>query len=115
MYWIFFSIAVGFCFLAGLFDDIESERGIKAGVAIEGFQWLIGPKPPFRAYFLRDFLLLALVTAPSLALHFVHNAPLALAALVGPAVYGVKHIIGARQWVALLAGNPPTTSEKYPN
>ena len=103
MYWLFFSIAVGFCFLAGLFDDIESERGIKAGVAIESFQWLIGPKPSFRAYFLRDILLLTLVTAPSLVLHFVHNPPPALAALVGPVVYGVKHIIGGREWLPLLA------------
>jgi hypothetical protein len=102
MYWIFFSIAVGFCFLAGLFDDIESERGIKAGVAIEGFQWLIGPKPSFRAYFLRDSLLLALVTAPSLVLHFVHS-PAAIAALVAPVVYGIKHVIGGREWLPLLA------------
>jgi hypothetical protein len=102
MFWLFFSTAVGFCFLAGLFDDIESERGIKAGVAIESFQWLVGPKPSFRAYFLRDLLLLATVTAPSLVLHFVHS-PAALAALVGPVVYGVKHIIGGRAWAALLA------------
>ena len=64
MFWLLFSIAVGFCFLAQLFDDIESERGIKAGVAIEAFTWLIGSKPSFRAYFLRDSLLLAAVTAP---------------------------------------------------
>lgn len=103
MYWLFFSIAIVFCFLAGLFDDIESERGIKAGVAIEGFQWLIGPKPSFRAYFLRDLLILALVTAPSLIFHFAHNSPLALAALVALVVYGVKHIIGGREWLPLLA------------
>jgi len=102
MYWLFFSIAIAFCFLAGLFDDIESERGIKAGVAIEGFQWLIGPKPSFRAYFLRDLLILALVTAPSLIFHFVHNSPLALAALAAPVVYGVKHILGGRAWLAFL-------------
>jgi hypothetical protein len=102
MFWLFFSTAVGFCFLAGLFDDIESERGIKAGVAIESFQWLVGPKPSFRAYFLRDLLLLAAVTAPSLVLHFAHS-PAALAALVGPVVYGVKHIFGGRAWAALLA------------
>ena len=101
MFWILFSIAVGFCFLAQLFDDIESERGIKAGVAIEAFTWIIGSKPSFLAYFLRDSLLLAAVTAPSLVLHFVHNAPLALAALVAPAIYGVKHIQGGRQWLAL--------------
>jgi hypothetical protein len=103
MFWLFFSIAVGFCFLAGLFDDIESERGIKAGIAIEDFQWLIGPKPSFRAYFLRDSLLLALVITPSLVLHFVHNEPIALAALVGPVVYGIKHILGGRAWLPLLA------------
>jgi|SRR5271155_3922032 len=102
MFWLFFSIAVGFCFLAGLFDDIESERGIKAGVAIESFQWLIGPKPSFLAYFLRDSLLLAAVTTPSLVFYSIHNAPLALAALVGPVVYGVKHISGGRAWLSLL-------------
>jgi hypothetical protein len=103
MFWSLFSIAVGFCFLAQLFDDIESERGIKAGVAIEAFTWLIGSKPSFLAYFLRDSLLLAAVTAPSLILHFAHSpANLALAALVSPVVYGVKHIIGGRAWLAFL-------------
>ena len=102
MFWLLFSIAVGFCFLAQLFDDIESERGIKAGVAIEAFTWLIGSKPSFRAYFLRDSLLLAAVAAPSLVLHFVHS-PAAPAALVAPVVYGVKHILGGREWLPLLA------------
>ena len=102
MFWLFFSIAVGFCFLAQLFDDIESERGIKAGVAIEAFTWLIGSKPSFRAYFLRDSLLLAAVAAPSLVLHFVHS-PAAIAAIVAPVVYGIKHILGGREWLPLLA------------
>jgi hypothetical protein len=101
MFWILFSIAVGFCFLAQLFDDIESERGIKAGVAIEAFTWIIGSKPSFLAYFLRDSLLLAAVTAPSLVLHFVHS-PATLAALAAPVVYGVKHILGGRAWLAFL-------------
>ena len=101
MFWLLFSIAVGFCFLAQLFDDIESERGIKAGVAIEAFTWLIGSKPSFRAYFLRDSLLLAAVSAPSLVLHFVHS-PATLAALAAPVVYGVKHILGGRAWLAFL-------------
>jgi hypothetical protein len=101
MFWILFSIAVCFCFLAQVFDDVESARGIRSGVAIEGFTWLIGSKPSFLAYMLRDSGVFVIVSVPSLTLHFVHNAPLALAALVAPAIYGVKHIQGGRQWLAL--------------
>lgn len=90
----------------GIYDAEITERGIKAGVAVEAFTWLVGRKPTATALYLRDSLLLLLVSTPSVLLHFV-NAPAAYGALLGPLVYGVKHIRGGREWARLLAGGKP--------
>lgn len=106
MFILILLVVIALVVLSDVYDVAQTERGIKAGVAVEGFTWLVGSKPSAVALYLRDSLLLLIVTTPSMLLHFV-NEPAAYGALLGPLLYGVKHVRGGREWVRLLAGGKP--------
>lgn len=106
MFFLIMLVVIALVVLSDVYDVAQTERGIKAGVAVEAFSRLVGSKPTAVALYLRDSLLLLLVTTPSVLLHFV-NAPAAYGALLGPLIYGVKHIRGGREWARLLAGGKP--------
>src|SRR5208282_2033113 len=96
-------ISVVFCVVCGVYDVMMTQKGLKAGVAVESNTWLIGDKPSAKALYLRDALLLLFCITPALFFAFVfHNVPLQYAGLVSPVVYGVKHILGGLAWRALL-------------
>lgn len=88
--------------VAGVFDNVMTQRGLKAGVAVEGNTWLVGQHPSATALYLRDGLLLAAVSAPAIMAALFHNTPLAVGFCAGPVVLGAQHIKGALAWKKLL-------------
>src|SRR3984885_5225133 len=68
---------------------------------VEGNPWLIGTHPSYRALEARNVLQMGLAATPGLLSWAWRRKPLAWAFLVGPVVDGVKHLQGARAWVAL--------------
>jgi hypothetical protein len=100
----FIALAVAVAFYVGcdLYDVILTEKGIRAGVAVEGNTFLVGSKPSAVALYLRDILVAGIATVPCvLALSF-HNLPIFWGCLVAPVVAGVKHILGGLAWAKLL-------------
>jgi hypothetical protein len=94
--------AVAFDLGANVYDVRETERGLKAGVAVEGNTWLVGTHPSARALYGRDLLVLGLASTPSIIFHLLHKRPLFYGGLAGPIVYGVEHIQGGNSWKRLL-------------
>lgn len=101
MYFVLLAVSIAFCVACDIYDVTMTQKGLKAGVAIEGNTWLVGEKPSAKALYLRDSLLMLFCITPSLLLSFV-NPPAAFGTLSGPIAYGVKHILGGRAWVKLL-------------
>ena len=98
-------ISVAFCEACGVYDVVMTEKGLKAGVAVEGNDWLVGQKPSAVALYLRDNLTLALCVLPSLlAGLWAHNLPVAYGLAFMPIPYGIHHIQGGRAWAKLLNG-----------
>lgn len=105
-------LAVLFCVACDIYDVRLTVKGLKAGVAVEGNTFLIGPRPSALALYLRDTLLLAFASGPAILFHFLGNDPLYYGACIGPVVYGIRHIKGGRAWADLLAGKPFDRSPK---
>ena len=99
-----FLFAIAFYVGCDLYDVILTEKGIKAGVAVEGNTFLVGQKPSAVALYLRDALLAGLATTPCAIALAVGNTPLFWGFLAAPVVVGVKHILGGKQWRFLLNG-----------
>jgi hypothetical protein len=119
MFFIILLVVLAFAVLSDVYDVAQTERGLKNTPYVEGFTWLVGQRPTAIALYLRDSLLLLLVTTPSVLASFV-NKPAAYGLLVGPLVYGVKHIRGGREWARLIAGGalpdptiPKTAWQKF--
>jgi len=93
---------VAFDTVAGLYDAHETTHGLHDGSGyVEGNPWLIGTHPSYRALEARNVLQMGLAATPGLLSWAWRRKPLAWAFLVGPVVDGVKHLQGARAWVAL--------------
>jgi len=106
--------AVAFEVAANHYDVSETEKGLKAGVAIEGYTWLVGSSPSAGQLYGRDLLTVGIVVAPSVVAYVFRRTEFFYGGLAGPVVLGCKHISGGNQWKALLAGHPPTGSELGP-
>jgi hypothetical protein len=105
---------VGFAVATDIYDVTETEKGLKAGVAVEGNTWLVGSKPKAGALYGRDLLVIGFTASPSVLAYVFRKPEFFFAGLGGPIVIGCKHIHGGNQWKALLAGQPPTGSELGP-
>lgn len=96
------ALAVG---VAGnIYDVVLTERGIKAGVAVEANG--DNPKPTAEILYLKNFGWYAAVALPAGLVSLV-NLPVAFGLLVAPILYGVKHYLGGREWQRLLDGGKP--------
>lgn len=91
-----------FCVVADIFDVTMTQKGLKAGVAVEGFTMFVGEKPTARALYIRDGLFLAAFSAPSVWGVVTGNPALAIPMCIGPIIYAWKHILGGRAWKKLL-------------
>lgn len=105
---------VAFEVAANHYDISETEKGLKAGVAIEDYTWLVGSRPSAGPLYARDLLTVGILATPSVLAYIFRRMDLFYGFLPGPVVMGYKHISGGNQWKALLAGHPPTGSELGP-
>jgi hypothetical protein len=103
--------AVAFEATANHYDISETERGLKAGVAVEDYTWLVGSRPGAGQLYTRDLLTVGIVLTPIVAAYMSRKMEFFYAGLSGPVVLGCKHISGGNRWKALLAGHQPTGSE----
>lgn len=100
-----FITALAFAVAGDIYDVTLTEKGIKAGVAVEGNTFLVkNNKPTAVALYLRDSLVTGLATAPSIIALAYGNKALFYGFLVGPIVSGVKHVGGGLAWRKLLNG-----------
>ena len=93
-----FVLVLGFAIACDIYDVVMTEKGIRAGVGVEGNTWLVGTKPTALKLYLRDSLVLAMTVAPSIFAALIGRPELFYGFLIGPFVFGVKHIQGGRQW-----------------
>jgi len=94
--------ATVFAILADRYDVKWTERGLKAGVAIEGNTWLVGTHPSAGALYKRDALVIGLVCTPSLVGYLTKNKYLTYVMLALPVAVGIGHIQGGNSWRNLL-------------
>ncbi len=115
MFFILFAIAVALAVAADLYDVILTEKGLKAGVAVEGNSFLLGEtntKPTALQLYRRDAIVIAMASAPALAVYLMGAPDVAYGFLAGPVVAAIKHIQGGRAWAKLLAGGKLSTAPK---
>jgi hypothetical protein len=96
------ALALAVAVAGEVYDVTLSTRGIKAGVAVEGNDWLVGINPSARALYLRDSILgvvFAIVPAVCVALA---GTAAAYPILAGPVLFGLKHYSGGRKWAKML-------------
>jgi hypothetical protein len=106
---------VGFAIATDVYDVSETEKGLKAGVAVEGNTFLVSSdKPTAGQLYRRDLFVIGLSATPSVVAYAFHKTEFFYAGLVGPVAVGIKHIQGGNQWKSLLAGHAPTGSELGP-
>jgi len=111
--WIILAVCVALAEAADVYDVTETVKGLAKGVAVEGFTWLVGSdKPSVTALYLRDGLVIVLATLPAVFCLVFHSQPFFYAALSGPIVAAVKHVLGGRAWAKLIAGAKPTSAEQ---
>jgi hypothetical protein len=102
MFYEIYAVSVAAAVAANAYDIYITEKGIKAGVAVEGNDWLVGPKPSALALYLRDGLInLPFIVLPIVA-HVFGNAGLAYGSLAGPVVIVIKHVLSGRAWAKLM-------------
>ena len=102
MYFLALAAVLAAMEAANIYDVIMTEKGLKAGVAVEGNTWLVGSKPSATALYLRDSLVNLLATAPSLVSLVLGSTPAAYGFLICPAISGIKHVLGGLAWNKLL-------------
>ena len=97
-----------------LYDVTMTEKGIKKGVSVEAFTWLVGDKPSAVALYLRDWLIIAFASIPA-AVGLVLHSPIFWGSLTAYAVLAARHINGGLQWRTLLNGGTlkPAASTWY--
>jgi hypothetical protein len=102
MFYEVYAVALAAALAGNAYDIYTTEKGLKAGVAVEGNDWLVGPKPSALALALRDGLIDSPFIALPLVSHILGNDPLAYGSLAGLAVIAIKHVMGGRAWAKLL-------------
>jgi hypothetical protein len=102
MFYAIYAVAVLAAVAAEVWDVTMTEQGIKAGVAVESFDWLVGQKPTAEALFVRDLALIALASAPALVIYLCGGTPAAYGCILGTVAAGARHVQGAREWAKLL-------------
>jgi hypothetical protein len=100
--------AVAFEVVTNRYDVSETEKGMKAGVALEDYTWLVGSKPTSGQLYARDLLTVGILVTPSIVAYVFRRKDLFYGGLSLPVVMGYKHISGGNSWKALLAMHAPT-------
>jgi len=99
---VYLALAFAFAIGCNIYDATMTEKGLAAGLAVEENTWLVGSTPKAWQLYARDIPIIFLASALSIIGLFTHNPTLFYAGLAGPIVAGAKHIVGGREWAALL-------------
>lgn len=95
-----------FLLITTAFDVLLTNRGIKAGVGVEGNSWIVrlfGDKPKLFDVALYEAVRCLMIAA----LLFAWDNPALFGACIGTCIAaGGKHIQGALKWRLLLSGKP---------
>jgi hypothetical protein len=102
MFYALFALAVSAAIAADVYDVHMTEKGIKAGVAVESFDWLVGSKPSATRLYMRDLGLIALASMPALVIYLCGGTPAAFGCLMAPLAVAARHIQGGLAWKKLL-------------
>jgi hypothetical protein len=100
MNFILLAVAVAFAIGCDVYDTTMSEKGIKAGLAVEAnYTWIYGTNKPttLQYYAVNIPIVLATAAVSLLGIHF-HNPAVFYAGLAAPIAAGAKHIQGGLQW-----------------
>jgi hypothetical protein len=90
---------------ANHYDTVETEKGLRAAVAVEGNTWLVGSHPSAGALYRRDALQLGITVSPSILFYKLRQWSLFYGSASAPAGLGLGHISGGRRWAKLLKAN----------
>ena len=105
MYYYILAAAFTSAIACTVYDDFMTIKGIKSGVALEAntFWGLISDKPSFLALSVCGWTEEALLCVPSILCHVLHaTSGLDYGLLGAPIAMGIKHIMGGREWAALM-------------
>jgi hypothetical protein len=91
---VFFLVSFVILSAATTYDIYQTRKGIVAGVAVEGFTFLVGPRPSTLALILRD----GGIGLGLAAFGFLY-LPLSAGMMLG---YAARHIQGGLAWKKLL-------------
>jgi hypothetical protein len=98
-------VALAFLIGAAVYDVTLTERGLRAKLAEEGntlMTSLFGPTPATVDYYLVEVLIWSLLSVPAIFGFIIPWSPGLFWSMGGYISYGIKHVIGGREWAALL-------------
>ena len=96
---IYLAGALAFALGCTVYDTVMSEKGIKAGVAVEAnFTWIYGTDKPTALQYYALNIPIALLTAVPSAIALHYGSPLYYGGLAAPVVAGIVHILGGLAW-----------------
>lgn len=98
---IAFLIALLLLAASTVYDVTATEKGLKAGVAIEGNTFLVGQHPTAVRLYLRDSLMGMLSFIPA-DIAYAEHSPYFWGALIPPMVYAFLHVRGGQAWGKLM-------------
>ena len=102
-----FAAALTFEVATDRYDISQTEKGLKAGVAIEGNTFLLGTNKPTAGQLWKiDAVFTAITITPSVLAYIFHKKEWFYAGLACPFAYGLRHIQGGKQWATLLKEKP---------
>jgi hypothetical protein len=102
MFYEIFMTVIAIAVVADIYDIKMTEKGIKKGVAVEGFDWLVGEKPSSKHLYMRDLGLIVVTACPALVIFLLGNVPVAFGCLLAPVAVAIRHIQGGLAWKKLL-------------
>lgn len=98
MRFLFLIFFVGLAAACSTYDNIMTQKGLRAGVGIEANSWLVGTKPTAAKLYIRDAVLFGLLFLPSMWGLAIGVSALFYPFLFPPFLLCLKHIQGGRQW-----------------
>lgn len=108
-------VSFAFAVVADVLDSYYTNKGIKAGVAVEGNSYIVALAGTDKPSFLKVLLismLIPILPVGILGLIVGYGSPAAIVFSTMLVLTGIKHVNGARAWVNLLNGGKPDNGSK---
>lgn len=97
-------VFLGIVAVANIYDIRLTVKGIKAGVALENFTWLVGDRPTAKALYLRDLIFFVPLAIFTILVIGCADSYATTPFLLFPTLFALKHLQGALKWRYVLAG-----------